>query len=91
MSNQYPHQQEMEAITQRLLDYVVKHSVSPMNAIREFSNKAIHALDTSSDDMDKYEDWYVLSDLEEAVVLKNFALKYQKKYRYKLPDGQERT
>lgn len=90
MSNHYPHQEEIDALTDSLLAYVEEHGSTPMQAISAFVMQAEHALDTSSDDMHNYDDWFIISDLEEAVVLKNFAQQYQQKYRDNFPEGQAR-
>lgn len=91
MSNQYPHQQEMDAVTKRLLEYSDYYDATPMETIREYSLGGLHALDTTSTRMQDYEDWYILNDLEEAVATKNFCIKYQKKYRDNFPNERKRV
>ena len=91
MSNQYPHQQEMDAITKNLLEYSEYYDATPMETIREYSSGGIHALDTESGIREKYDDWYILNDLEEAVAVKNFCIKYQKKNREYFPNGRKRV
>ena len=91
MSNQYPHRQEMDAITKNLLEYSEYYDATPMETIREYSLGGIHALDAESDIMEDYEDWYALNDLEEAVAIKNFCIEYQNKNRDNFPNGRKRV
>ena len=87
MSNQYPHHQEMDAVTKNLMEYSEYYDSTPMETIREYSLGGIHALDTESGIMEKYDDWYILNDLEEAVAIKNFCIEYQNKNRDNFPNG----
>lgn len=91
MSNQYSHRQEIDAVTKNLLEYSDYYDATPMETIREYSLGGIHALDTESDIMKEYENWYILNDLEEAVAIKNFCLKYQNKYRDNFPNRRKRV
>lgn len=91
MSNQYPHHQEMDAVTKNLMEYSEYYDATPMETIREYSLGGIHALDTGSDIMEKYDDWYILNDLEEAVAIKNFCIDYQHKNREYFPNGRKRV
>lgn len=91
MSNQYPHHQEMDAVTKNLMEYSEYYDSTPMETIREYTFGAIHALDTDAKYKEDYDDFYSLNDLEEAVAIKNFCIKYQKRYRDNFSNGRKRA
>lgn len=91
MSNQYPHRQEMDAVTKSLLEHSEYYDATPMETIREYTFGAIHALDTDAKYKEDYDDFYSLNDLEEAVAIKNFCIDYQHKNREYFPNGRKRV
>lgn len=79
--NQYPHQEEMDLVLEALQEEIKFGSDNPWEAILDFKE--------CSSDEDRHA-WANLNDLEEAVVLKNFAVWYQQEYTHKFPNGRER-
>lgn len=79
--NQYPHQEEMNLVLECLQEEVRRDEYSPWIAVLNFKEYG--------SDEDRHA-WASLNDLEEAVVLKNFAVWYQQEYTHKFPNGRER-
>ena len=81
--NQYPHQEEMKEVLDDLKEYVsVTHE--PPFRIVEYFKKIVSELDVNDTG------YSALSDLEEAVVLKDFGAWYQQEYAHKFSNGRER-
>jgi len=84
MANNYVHQQEMDEVLQDLKDYVKsvkgKYSMVPFEIIRSYKHDINVIIDNHSYDEDN-ESFFNLNALEEAAVLKNFGLWFQKEYK----------
>ena len=81
MTNQYPHRIEMDAVLESLKDRTInpkpEECLNPFAVIINYISK----YDGDPDDGFLDDNFNQLSDLEEAAVLKNFGLWYQKEYR----------
>lgn len=89
MTNQYPHQIEMDAVLDKFKNMVNPSSnnkIDPFNVIYNYIDE--YYIGMTNEFID--ENFAVLSDLEEAAVLKNFGLWYQNKYRNIDPEGRAR-